>query len=258
LTGDLRLHIVGSSPAMPRPGGACSCYLLRTDKARVLLDLGIGACAKLQLAVDYTLLDGVVISHLHPDHFFDLVPLRYGLKYGDPQPSHRLPVWIPPGGRRTLDALSELIEGEGDSSFFADVFDVTEYDPAKPLLLRDLRLSFRKTQHYIDAFAIRAECKGSVVAYSADTAPCDAIVQHARDADVFLCETALGLDTEEGERGHTSAEEAGEMASRADAKRLVLTHYPAAYAPEALVAAASRSFSGEIEAASDGLEIPIR
>lgn len=239
---------------MPRPGGACSCYLLQTDKARVLLDLGIGACAKLQLAVDHTLLDGIVISHMHPDHFFDLVPLRYGVKYGDPRPSQRVPVWIPPGGGKTLQALSELIEGVGATGFFADAFDVAEYDPAQPLVFSDLRLSFRQTEHYVDSFAVRVECNGGSLTYSADTAPCEAIVEHARSAGVFLCESALGLDTEEGERGHTSAEEAGEMASRASVKRLVLTHYPAAYAPEALIAAAKRNFNGPVDVATEGLE----
>jgi ribonuclease BN (tRNA processing enzyme) len=229
--------------------------LLQTDKTRVLLDLGIGACAKLQLAIDYALLDAIVVSHMHPDHFFDLVPLRYGLKYGDPRPSHGLPLWIPPGGRKTLQSLSELIEGAGETGFFGDVFQIAEYDPAQPLLVNDVQLRFRQTEHYINAFAIRLESNGASLTYSADTAPCDAIVDHARGADIFLCEAALGLGSEEGERGHTSAEEAGAMASRAGARRLILTHYPAAYAPEALIAAAQQKFNGPIDAAIDGLEL---
>jgi ribonuclease BN (tRNA processing enzyme) len=238
---------------MPRPGSACSSYLLQTAKARVLLDIGSGALAKLQLALDYTLLDAIVISHMHPDHFFDLVPLRYGLKYGEPHPPRRMPLWLPPGGAKVLLAMSDLIEGSDATDFFASVYEVAEYDSLQPLTVRDLSLSFRQTRHYIDAFAIRAECEGRAITYSADTAPCDAVVEHARNSGVFLCEAALGLDTEEGKRGHTSAEEAGEMAARAGAGRLVLTHYPAAFQPEALVAAAKRAFDGPIDLAVDGL-----
>lgn len=242
---------------MPRPGSACSSYLLQTAAAAVVLDLGNGALGKLQVAIDYASLDAIVISHMHPDHFFDLVPLRYGLKYGTPSGAEPMRLWIPPGGGKTLAALSELICGDPQGGFFSEVFSVREYDPSQPLAIGDVYLTFALTEHYIDAFAVRAECAGATLTYSADTAPCDAVVEHARGSAVFLCETALGLDVEEGERGHTSAEEAGEMAQRAGVARLVLTHYPAACAPEALVAAARRRFSGPIEVANDGLELRI-
>ncbi len=83
---------------MPRPGSACSSYLVQTENAAVLLDLGSGALGKLQLAIDYARLDAIVISHMHADHFLDLVPLRYGLKYGEPPRAERIPLWLPPGG----------------------------------------------------------------------------------------------------------------------------------------------------------------
>ena len=255
MSGGLGLRVVGSSPAMPRPGSACSSYLLQSKAAAVVLDLGSGALGKLQVAIDYAALDAIVISHMHPDHFFDLVPLRYGLKYGPPSRAGRMPLWIPPGGSNALVALSDLIAGDPTGAFFSEVYVICEYDPSQPLAIGDLRFAFRLTEHYIDAFAIRTECDGASITYSADTAPCDAVVEHARGSSLFLCETALGLDTEEGERGHTSAEEAGEMAHRAGVGRLVLTHYPAACAPEALVAAARRRFSGPVDAASDGLEL---
>ncbi|MGA8474019.1 MAG: MBL fold metallo-hydrolase [Candidatus Cybelea sp.] len=118
-------------------------------------------------------------------------------------------------------------------------------------------MSLSQTRHYIEAFAIRADFGGHSVTYSADTAPCDGVVRHARDSAVFLCESTLGLAEEEGERGHASAREAGEMASRARVGRLVLTHYPASCPPEALVAAAQQQFAGPVEIATDGLEIAL-
>jgi ribonuclease BN (tRNA processing enzyme) len=242
---------------MPRPGSACSSYLVRSEKAAVLLDLGNGALGKLQLAIDYACLDAVVISHMHADHFFDLVPLRHGLKYRERPRAERMPLWLPPGGCNTLEALRHIIGRDDKPDFFDGVFTIREYDPAKALEIGDLRLSFSTTLHYIDAFAIRADCAGRSMTYSSDTAPCEQVVQHARDSALFLCEAALGLATEEGERGHTSAREAGEMSSRARVGRLVLTHYPAAWPPEALVAAAKQRFEGPIEIASDGLEIAI-
>ena len=237
---------------MPRPGGACSSYVLQTGATTLVFDMGSGALGKLQLAIEYGRLDAIVISHMHADHFFDLVPLRYGLKYGAAAPARPLPLWLPPGGRTSLEALRRAVAIDVPADFFDAVFAVREYDPAQPVRVKDLSVSFCKTRHYVEAFALRAQCDGASITYSADTAPSDAVVEHARSSSLFLCEAALGLGTEEGERGHASALEAGEMARRAGVGRLVLTHYPAADSVEALVAAAKSEFSGTVSVAQDG------
>jgi len=242
---------------MPRPGGANSCYLMRAAGTAVLLDVGSGAAGKLQCAADYAKLDAIVISHMHPDHFFDLVALRHGLKYANAVGRERMPLWLPPGGIEILSTLSTLISEGARRSFFDDAYAIHEYEPAVPLFVGGLRITFARTQHFISAYAIRVEHDGKSVAYSADTAPCDAVIEHARDTDLFLCEAALGLEAEQGGRGHSNAYEAGEMAARAGAKRLVLTHYPAKFSAAELIAAARTRFNGPIEVANDGIEVSL-
>ncbi len=205
--------------------------------------------------MDYANLDAIVVSHMHADHFFDLVPLRYGLKHGAKPSAERMPLWLPRGGSETLEGLRRIAGRDDDVEFFEAVFAIREYEPAEALEIGGARLTFCPTRHYVDAFAIRADCDGRSFTYSADTAPSDAVAEHARGSALFLCETALGLGTERGERGHMSATEAGEMASRANVERLVLTHYPAAARPQALVDAAKATFSGPVECAVDGLEL---
>jgi ribonuclease BN (tRNA processing enzyme) len=207
--------------------------------------------------MDYADLDAIVVSHMHADHFFDLVPLRYGLKYGIKPAAGRMPLWLPHGGRETLDDLRRVIGRDDDDDFFESVFAIHEYDAATSLAVAGIDLSFCATRHYVDAFSVRADHRGRRFTYSADTAPSDAVAEHARGSGLFLCETSLGLGTESGTRGHMSAGEAGEMASRANAQRLVLTHYPAATAPEELIAAAKATFSGQVECAIDGLELTV-
>jgi ribonuclease BN (tRNA processing enzyme) len=231
--------------------------LVRTPEGAVLLDAGPGAFSKLALAIDYTQLDAIVVSHMHADHFFDLVPFRYALKYGPRRSAGRVPLWLPPGGSASLDALRRAVSTDAPATFFDDVFEVGEYDPMQGLLFGDLRLDFAQTRHFINTFAIRAERGGASVVYSADTAPCEAVVNLARDAAIFLCEAALGLSTEAGERGHTSASEAGEMAQRAGVDRLALTHYSAAEPGDALVEAAKRQFHGPVVLADDGMDLPV-
>jgi ribonuclease BN (tRNA processing enzyme) len=222
----------------------------------VLFDVGSGAIGNVQQAVEYSALDGIVVTHMHADHFLDLVPLRYGLTYGPLRRSRRLPVWLPPGGSQRLNSVAAAFDSEG-GDFFGDVFDVAEYDPQRGLHIGELSLSFARTLHYIESFSIRAEYGGASFVYSGDTAPCESVVEHARGASLFLCEATLGLGSEDPPRGHSSAREAGEMARRADVEHLALTHYYAGVDPGVLIAAARKEFRGDVTAVDDGMEFTL-
>jgi ribonuclease BN (tRNA processing enzyme) len=220
----------------------------------VLLDLGSGALGNLRLTIDYPQIDAVIVSHMHADHFLDVIPLRYGLKYGPSFRESRMPLWLPPAGTEMLRSLCAAFAPETPADFLDEVFEVREYDPAAPLQINDLLLRFAKTRHYIDTYAVRAERENATIVYSGDTAPCDEVVELARGCSLFLCEATLGLGTEDGQRGHLSAAEAGELADRAHVDRLMLTHYSSAYAPEQLLAASKSNFSGPCCIADDGDE----
>ncbi|HEX8805580.1 MAG TPA: MBL fold metallo-hydrolase [Candidatus Aquilonibacter sp.] len=254
----MRVRVIGSSASVPRPGRACSCQLIRARGTNLLLDIGTGALANLRIVMDYPDLDGIVITHMHADHFLDLIPLRYGLKYGPLLRDDRMPLWLPPGGERQLRDLAKTFGSEGPNDFLDEVFDVREYDPASTLEVGRLSVTFAKTIHYIDAYAVRVERDGASVCYSSDTAPCPRVEELARGSSIFLCEAALGLAVETGPaRGHLSAIEAGEMAQRAGARRLVLTHYGTEFAPGELEDAARSVYHGPCAIADDGTELTI-
>jgi ribonuclease BN (tRNA processing enzyme) len=200
-------------------------------------------------------LSAVVISHMHADHFFDLVPLRYALRYETQRPQP-LPVYVPPGATRVLTEIAHPLKETDD--FFDGVFDLHEYVPQEELAIGGCSVRFAPTVHYVPAYAMRVETPDGVVGFSADTAPCDAVPVLVRGADLFLCEAALGADgSENGERGHLNAREAGQMAQRAGAQHLILTHYGTPASPVALRDAAAETFSGPITVADDGVEIPL-
>src|SRR6185437_3316841 len=77
----LKITVLGKSPAWQDADGACSGYLVEEEGACLLLDCGNGVFSKLRRFRDYTKVDAVVISHLHADHFLDLVPFAYALLY---------------------------------------------------------------------------------------------------------------------------------------------------------------------------------
>jgi ribonuclease BN (tRNA processing enzyme) len=197
---------------------------------------------------DLATIDAVLISHMHADHFFDLVPLRYALKY-QVQRRTALPVLIPPGGMKTLHSIVSPFAKGG--SFFDGIMKITEYPPNRPLHIGDAGITLAKTRHYIDAYAMR-------VGSGDRAAPEQRVVELARDADLFLCEAALGATGEErGRRGHCNAKEAAAMAAQAGVKHLVLTHYPAGVRPSDVKRAARSAFSGEITMADDGMQIAL-
>lgn len=200
-------------------------------------------------------LSAVVISHMHADHFFDLVPLRYALRYENHR-TQPLPVYVPPGAKRVLSEIAHPLKETGD--FFDGIFELHEYAPEETLNIADCSVRFARTVHYIPAYAMRVQTPDGVVGFSADTAPCETVAELVKGANLFLCEAALGADgRENGERGHLNAREAGEIAERAGVQHLILTHYSAAANPIALRDAAAQAFSGPITVADDGVEMKL-
>ena len=237
-----RLIVAGSSSSVPRPDRACSSYLIEDGDSSVVFDLGSGSLANLRRYVDYDRVGAIVISHMHADHFLDLIPLRYALRNGSRQRQAKLPIYLPPGGLATLKQLVSAFADEG-GEFLSDVFALSEYDPSRPLALDDATLHFAPTAHFVPAFAIRWQRDGSSLTYSADTAP---------DATVSALARGCDLDEREiGPRGHSSGLEAAEMAHDAGARRLVLTHYGEASTAADLDDAARTRYAGPITVADD-------
>ena len=113
----LELTILGSSCSIPRPGRACSSYLIEDDGRLILLDFGTGAFANLRTYAAPDSLDAIVISHMHTDHFLDLIPLRYALRYGVRTRSERIIVYLPPGGVQMLEQLGKSLSRESGDFF---------------------------------------------------------------------------------------------------------------------------------------------
>ncbi|MFB6160341.1 MAG: ribonuclease Z [Haloferacaceae archaeon] len=102
---------------------------------------------------------------------------------------------------------------------------------------------------------------GRRVVYTGDTRPTDATVAAAADADLLVHDATFADD--EGERaratGHSTAREAGEVAARAGAERLALTHVSSRYAGDAsgLASEASEAFDGEAFVPDDGRTLAV-
>ena len=107
----MRLDVVGAGPAYSdRPGATGAAYLLRQGGSALLLDLGQGSFPRLAGLMDPADVAAVVVSHLHPDHFIDLVPLRHYLRWELPRRRVRVL------GPADLDRLDSMLSTTSQDS----------------------------------------------------------------------------------------------------------------------------------------------
>jgi ribonuclease BN (tRNA processing enzyme) len=259
----MRLTVLGKSPSWQDAGGACSGYLLQEDGTAVLLDCGNGVFGKLREHVDYVDVDAVVISHLHADHFLDLVPYSYALSYSPRQQPVPVDGWPgtdsparpelhgPPGARETF---RRVVGCWGRSDLIEDAFDLTEYDASSELSIGPVRVTFQPVPHFAETFAMRisSQSGSGEIVYGADSGPAEMLAPFAAGADLVLIEATLPRPERTGPRGHLTAAEAGRHARAAGAKRLLLVHISDELDAGRARSEAEEAFGGPVEVASEG------
>ena len=202
--------------------------------------------------VAHASLSAVIITHIHPDHAYGLPLLLMGLWLLGR--TRRLPIYALGGVAGRLRAVMEAYEWHDWPRFFPVDFMPIE-DSAGALVLDndDFRITAARNDHMVPTVGLRIENKASgfVTAYSSDTAPCAAVIELARGADLFIHEAAGAT------LGHSSAAQAGEVARQAGVKKLILVHYQTYSDPAALAAEAEATFKGPVEVAQDMAEYVI-
>ena len=247
------LTVLGKSPAMPDAGGAQSGYLITHGGFTLLLDCGGGVLSKLRAFGDPAAVDAVLISHLHADHMLDLLPYSFALASGQiGEHGQRPHLWGPPGASAAFAAYADAVGMEDQIN---DGFEVHEYDPLAELGLGPFTVRFCDVPHYIRAWAIDLRSDDHRrLTFGGDCGPNDALVELARGTDLLMLEATEGvgphIDTG-APRGHLTAGEAGELARRAGAARLLLTHYTDLFDAGQLREAAAAAFGGPVEMASE-------
>lgn len=260
VSGDVEMTVLGKSPAMPDAGGANSGYLIRHSGFTLLLECGSGVFAKLRKLDDPDAVDAVLITHLHADHTLDLYPFSHALTYHHRGDGYRPPLHAPPGSGRACETLGGLF---GAPQQIADAFALTEYDPSRELTVGPFTVAFVDVPHYVPTWAcdIRAD-DGRRFTFGADCGPNDAVVRLAQDTDLLMLEATEGADPHDPHvggdfRGHLTAGEAGELARRAAAKRLLVTHYSDELDVLAIRNAAEASFGAAVDMAAEGVQYVI-
>lgn len=246
----MRITVLGKSPSWSDAGGACSGYLVQEGDFTLLLDCGNGVFAKLREHTDYAAVDAVLITHLHADHFLDLVPFSYGLAYGPSEGGARPALHVPRGAGATF---RRVVGAWGDEHLIEQAFALAEYDPAAGLRAGPLGVRLCPVPHFVPTCAVEfSAAAGRRFTFGADCAPNEQIVEFARDTDLLLLEATLPRPEADPPRGHLTPHEAGEHAARAAARRFVITHFSDELDQGWVRAEAERGFGGPVEVAAAG------
>lgn len=243
-----RIIILGSAAAVSDAEHDNTHFILEGESAPILVDCGSNPLGKIhKLGISDDTLQDMILTHFHPDHVSGV-------------PNMLMHMWLL--GRKAplrIYGLNHCVNRVEDMMmFFAwdtwpNFFPVTfhrvlERNNAPVLENADFRITAYPTKHFIPTVGLRIENKrnGNVLAYTCDTEPIPPLLDLARDADILIHEAAgKGF-------GHSSAAQAGEIASEAGAKSLYLIHYQVWNTdPRPLVDEARTTYDGPIHLCED-------
>jgi ribonuclease BN (tRNA processing enzyme) len=217
------LTIVGCGDAFGSGGRTNTCFFLETAKAKLLIDCGASALPALKgRGIPLNDIDGVVLSHLHGDHFgglpFLLLDARFLGKRDKP-----LLIAGSPGTRERLTAAMEVFFPKSSGSKWNFDWRVEEIAVGVETDVLGHRLITAEVIHRSGApsTALRLSDGDKTFAYSGDTEWTDALLPVARNADLFICECYAYAGTL---TGHMSWEVLKSRLGDLGAKRTMITH----------------------------------
>jgi ribonuclease BN (tRNA processing enzyme) len=186
----MRLTVVGSGDAFGSGGRFNTCFFLETVKAALLVDCGASSLVALRAhGLDPNRIDGIVLSHLHGDHFGGLPFLLLDAQFLAER-ARPLLIAGPPGTRARLDALLEVFFPRSTTNKWRFSWTVMEIEVGRPTDVLGHAVTTTEVVHFSGApsTAIRLSDGRALFAYSGDTEWVETLVSVADGADLFIVE----------------------------------------------------------------------
>ncbi|SES12477.1 Ribonuclease BN, tRNA processing enzyme [Lentzea xinjiangensis] len=244
------LTVLGCSGSIPGPGAAASGYLLEADGFTLALEFGNGVLSRFQEERPLFSMDALVLSHLHPDHCIDVSSLYVARKYHPSPPAAVLPVYAPAEAHSRFAAAYAPNEAERSALDLGDVFSFHRL--GSPVRIGPFTVDSAIVAHPCEAYGFRISCGGVSLAYTGDSGPCEALEELSAGVDVLLSEASWTHSPDRQRDLHMSGREAGELAARAGAGRLLVTHVPPWTSREDVLKEAKAAFGGPCDLVVEG------
>ncbi len=251
----MQITILGSGTSIPHPQRASPGLVIRFNQTTILVDPSSGSLHRAERhGAAVKDIDYVLFSHFHPDHTGDLGPLLFALRNSEYFGSKKLRLMGPPGlkdlHRGLLDFYGSWIRLESERVSIREIWD-------DQLKFPDWTVRSLPVPHTESSLGYRfTDSQGKVFAYSGDTDYSEALIELSQDADAALIEAAHPSELKL--EGHLTPQLAGQIARKAAAKRLIITHlYPVCDDYDLLSEIRSSGYQGQAEIAQDGMKITL-
>lgn len=248
--------LLGTGAALSDADRENTYLVVQGETSSILVDCAGSPTQRLLKAnVPLDSIDHLILTHHHPDHIYGLSVLLLDLWLAG-----RKKVLHIHGLAETLRAARGMMhafewERWNEHGFFPVEFHtVPNKGIALIIVSPEFSVSTAPTEHLLPTIATRfvSMSSGKSIVYTSDTQVCEAVVALACDADILLHESTT---VERAVMGHSSARQAGEQATRASVKELVLVHLPPEGDVDVLRSAASSTFCGKVLVGKDFMRI---
>ncbi len=252
---------------------ASPCTLIQYKDKFFPVDLGYGAVRNMfNLGLPHQKINRVFFTHLHTDHMLD-----YGIFLFGGWHSGRMGLTtVGPAGTKEMYEhyiamnetdieyranLGRSLEGIKENMEFIIVAGGESFE------MDGVKISTQFVPHTAYTVAYKFEADGKSVVVTGDMTYSDDLIEFAKGADCIVMDAnmapSLANESKAGSfldnlyKSHATIEQVGEMAQKAGAKSIVLTHFtPHTYLGEAVQAVASQ-YSGRIFIADDGFMVDV-
>jgi len=243
----MKVIFYGTAGAVQSAEDVNVSFVVVGEKGSVLVDAsGNPAQALLKSGITAAALDALVLTHAHPDHLYALPSLIHNL-------------WLMKRSRPLTILCNSATETRAKK--LIDVFSLFSRKEMFPFEwipmdegtfdgIPGLRVSLFPVNHPVPASGVKIEIAASALVYSADTGPCERLVEAAAGANALIheatggsrSETALNAD------GHSSGRQAGMCAQIAGVDVLFLCHfdYASSHPIAEIEQEARTAFSGRV------------
>lgn len=251
----MKLTVLGSGCGIPRKSFASPAYIVEIGNYIFSVDMGPGALRQAECAgYSFYDIDAILLTHRHVDHACDLPAFFFAARNKSNPRTKPLLISGPDGTADFISALRTAWEGQLD----CDEYEVNVIDFPLDIEgfyseLKDIKITTMPMKHSRPAIGYRFESEGKILTMGGDSEACPELIELSRNANLFVADCSFPHTCV----GHMNPEEAGCIASEANAKKILLSHFYPQMNPEEAVSTASKYFSGNIESAEDGKMIEI-
>jgi len=219
----MKLTCVGTGDAFGSGGRLNSCFHLQTAKQQILIDCGSSSLIGLKRCnINPLEVDVVIISHLHGDHFGGIPYLFLEGKYLS-QRTRPLMLIGPSGLEKRVESVANALYPGLSAKNLDFPVNYQILEDGKAFWIHDLRVLPRAVTHggSKNAYGLRLESDGKVIAYSGDTEWTDVLIPLAHKSDLLVAEC---FTYAESVPGHLNYQTLLKERKYLECQHLVLTH----------------------------------